>query len=122
MNVNIIISNNILSVMKEKGKKKEDLAAAMRMSKTETTWLLSGRRVINAVELKLIAEFLGVEVKELTKLPSSLSSSLSSPSILSEKEKEREEVKEAVEIAEELAEMVEFHERVKENGEEMRKG
>jgi hypothetical protein len=31
---------------------------------------LSGRRVINAVELKLIAEFLGGEMKELTKLPS----------------------------------------------------
>ena len=130
-NINKIVADNILVLMEKKKKTKEELAAAMHMSKAELRWLIGGRRVINAVELKIIAEFLEVEMKELTKLPSSFSStpsspssfssSLSFPSTLSEKEKEREGVKEAVEIAEELAEMVSFHEKVKRNGEEMRK-
>ena len=125
-NINKIVADNILVLMEKKKKTKEELAAAMRMSKAELKWLIGGRRVINVIELKIIAEFLGVEMKELAKLPSSTSSSLSSssqnfPSTLSEKEKEREGVKEAIEIAEELAEMVGFHERVRENGKEMRK-
>ena len=125
-NINKIVADNILSLMEEKGKTKEELAATMRMSKAELRWLIGGRRIINAVELKIIAEFLEVEMKELTKLSSTPSSPSSSfpqnfPSTLSEKEKEREGVKEAVEIAEELAEMVSFHERVKRNGEEIRK-
>lgn len=130
ININKIIANNILSLMEAKKKTKEELAAVMRMSKGELHWLLNGRRPISAVELRIIAEFLEVEMKELTKLPSSLSSTSSSPSsspqnfpsTLSEKEKEREGVKEAMGIAKELAEMVEFHERVKENGEKVMRG
>ena len=126
MNINKIIADNILSLMEKKGKKKEDFAAAMRMSKSEVTWMLNGRRALNAIELKQIAKFLRVEVMELTKIPSSSpsplspSSSTSSPSSF-QKEKESEGVKEAVEIAEELADMVVFHGKVKENGEKMRK-
>ena len=41
MNINTIISHNILSLMKEKGRKKEDMAAAMQVTKSEVIWMLN---------------------------------------------------------------------------------
>ena len=69
VNMNEIISNNIINIMKQNGKKQIDLAGYLGVSKQIVSKMLSGVRVINAVELKKIAEFLSVSMESLVKIP-----------------------------------------------------
>ena len=69
VNMNEIISNNIINIMKQNGKKQIDLAGYLGVSKQIVSKMLSGVRVINAVELKKIAEFLSVSMESLLKIP-----------------------------------------------------
>ena len=61
-NMNEIISNNIMLVMKKQGKKQVDLSSYLGVSKQIISKMLSGARIINAVELQKIAGFLGVSM------------------------------------------------------------
>ena len=49
VNMNEIISNNIINIMKQNGKKQIDLAGYLGVSKQIVSKMLSGVRVINAV-------------------------------------------------------------------------
>ena len=60
VNINEIISHNIMNIMKQNDKKQVELAGYLGVSKQITSKMLSGARMINAVELQKIAEFLNV--------------------------------------------------------------
>ena len=60
-----IISNNIMNIMKQNGKKQIDLADYLGVSKQVISKMLTGGRMINAIELQKISEFLGTSMENL---------------------------------------------------------
>ena len=72
INVNEIIRNNIMNIMKQNNKKQVDLAGYLGVSKQVTSKMLSGTRMINAIELQKIAEFLNVSMESLVKIPQTI--------------------------------------------------
>lgn len=119
LDVNSMIAANIAMILKQQNKKQIDLADALQTNKQTISKMLNGSRMINAVELKRIAEFLGVKMEELTK---SRENSVDTDIVHAFMGKvESEEAKEALNIADRLSDMILFHRRVRENGMAMMK-
>ena len=117
VDMNMIIAGNILSLLKKQNKKQTDLANALRTNKQTVNKMLNGTRMINAVELKSIAEYLGVKMEELTKIPS-IHADTNIVHVFMGKV-QSEQAKQALVIADELSDMILFHTRVCENGKRM---
>ena len=73
VDMNVMIASNILALLKSQNRKQIDLADALKTNKQTVNKMLNGTRMINAVELKAIADYLGVRMEELTKISKSLS-------------------------------------------------
>jgi transcriptional regulator with XRE-family HTH domain len=117
VNMNEIISNNIINIMKQNGKKQIDLAGYLGVSKQIISKMLSGVRVINAVELQKIAEFLGVSMESLVKIPQVIPETNAVKAFMGRVEST--EAKEGLKIADEIADMICFYARTRENAEKM---
>ena len=117
VDMNTVIAGNILSILKKQNKKQTDLANALRTNKQTVNKMLNGTRMINAVELKSIAEYLGVKMEELTKIPS-IHADTNIVHVFMGKV-QSEQAKQALVIADELSDMILFHKKVRENGEAM---
>ena len=116
--VNSMIAANIVAILKKQNRKQIDLAGALQTNKQTISKMLNGSRMINAIELKRIAEFLGVKM-ELTKLQGD---SVDTDIVHAFMGKvESEEAKEALNIADKLSNMILFHSRVRDNGMAMMK-
>ena len=115
VDMNTVIAGNILSLLKKQNKKQTDLAGALRTNKQTVNKMLNGTRMINAVELKSIAEYLGVKMEELTKIPSIHADT----NHVFMGKVQSEQAKQALVIADELSDMILFHKKVRENGEAM---
>ena len=72
LDMNQVIANNIINLLKKHNKRQQDLAEGIGTSKQIVSKMLSGTRAINAVELKRIAEFLNTTMDELVKIPETL--------------------------------------------------
>lgn len=117
VDMNTVIAGNILSLLKKQNKKQTDLANALRTNKQTVNKMLNGTRMINAVELKSIADYLGVKMEELTKIPS-IHADTNIVHVFMGKV-QSEQAKQALVIADELSDMILFHKKVRENGEAM---
>lgn len=117
VDMNTVIAGNILSLLKKQNKKQTDLANALRTKKQTVNKMLNGTRMINAVELKSIAEYLGVKMEELTKIPSIHADTNMVHAFMGKVQSEQ--AKQALVIADELSDMILFHKKVRENGEAM---
>lgn len=117
VDMNTMIAGNILSLLKKQNKKQTDLANALRTKKQTVNKMLNGTRMINAAELKSIAEYLGVKMEELTKIPS-IHADTNIVHVFMGKV-QSEQAKQALVIADELSDMILFHKKVRENGEAM---
>ena len=109
--INMIIARNILTILKKQNKKQVDLAEALQTNKQTISKMLNGARMINAIELKQVSDFLGVKMEELTKIPAHIHVFMGKV--------ESEQAKNALQIADKLSDMILFHSRVRENGTEM---
>lgn len=117
LDMNLVIANNIQICLKEQNKKQIELADGIGISKQIVSKMLNGSRAINAIELRKIAEYLGVSMDMLAKLP--------------EVPRENNVVhafmglvtsdggKKALTIADKLSDMILFHAKVRENGTQM---
>ena len=114
VDMNTVIAGNILSLLKKQNKKQTDLANALRTNKQTVNKMLNGTRMINAVELKSIAEYLGVKMEELTKIPS-IHADTNIVHVFMGKV-QSEQAKQALVIADELSDMILFHKKVRECG------
>ena len=112
LDVNSMIAANIVTILKQQNKKQIDLADALQTNKQTISKMLNGSRMINAVELKHIAEFLGVKMEELTKVHEASVDTFMG-------KVESEEAKEALHIADRLSDMILFHSRIRKNGMKM---
>ena len=116
-NMNEIISNNIMNIMKQSGKKQVDLAGYLGVSKQVVSKMLSGARIINAAELHKIAEFLCVSMESLVKVSWVVPETNAVKAFMGSVESQ--EVKEGLGIADEIADLICFYARAQENAEKM---
>ena len=117
VNVNEIISNNIMNIMKQNNKKQVDLAGYLGVSKQVTSKMLNGARIINAIELKKIAEFLDVSMEILVKVPQVIPETNTVKAFMGRVESQ--EAKDGLAIADEIANLICFYARTHENAMEM---
>lgn len=117
VNMNEIISNNIMNMMKQNDKKQVDLAGYLGVSKQVISKMLSGARMINAIELQKIAEFLDVTMESLVKVPQVIPETNTVKAFMGSVESQ--EAKDGLEIADEIADMICFYARAHENAAEM---
>ena len=114
IDMNMIIAGNIQALLKKQNKKQTDLAEALGTNKQTVNKMLNGARMINAIELKSISEYLGVKMEELTKISSKYKDTDIVHAFMGKVQSE--EARHALEIADELSDMILFHKRVRENG------
>lgn len=117
INMNEIISNNIMNIMKQNDKKQVDLAGYLGVSKQVVSKMLSGIRMINAIELQKIAEYLDVTMESLVKVPQVIPEMNTVKVFMGSVESQ--EAKDGLEIADEIANMICFYARAHENAAEM---
>lgn len=115
--INMIIARNILTILKKQNKKQVDLVKALQTNKQTVSKMLNGARMINAIELKQIADFLGVKMEELTKISQNTPKTNAIHVFMGKIESEQ--AKNALEIADRLSDMILFHKKVRENGMKM---
>lgn len=116
-NMNEIIVNNILAAMRRSSMKQVDLAVKINVSKQVMSKMLSGDRMINAVELTSIATAVNTPVAELVKLPDNRTEVNVIRAFMGEVN--TPEAKRGLEIADEIADLICFHSKCRENGERM---
>ena len=63
--MNRTISSNVLKLLRKNGKKQNELADAIGVSKQVMSNMMNGNRIINATELSLIASFFNVKMEDL---------------------------------------------------------
>ena len=117
VDMNTMIASNILALLKSQNRKQTDLADALKTNKQTVNKMLNGTRMINAVELKSIADYLGVRMEELTKISTTHSDTNVVHAFMGKVQSEQ--AKQALQIADELSDMILFHKRVRENGDAM---
>mgnify|MGYP003376389617 CR=1 FL=1 len=118
VNMNEIISN-IINIMKQSGKKQIDLAGYLGVSKQIVSKMLSGARLISAIELQKISEFLSVSMESLVKIPEIIPETNAVKAFMGKVESK--EAKEGLKIADEIANLICFYARTCENATEMMK-
>ena len=114
LDINSMIAANIAAILKQQNKKQIDLADALHTNKQTVSKMLNGSRMINAVELKHIAEFLGVKMEDLTKIREASADTDIVHAFMGKVESD--EAKKALRIADKLSDMILFHNRIRENG------
>ena len=119
VNTSKIISGNIMNIMKQNGKKQIDLADYLGVSKQVISKMLTGGRMINAIELQKISEFLGTSMEDLVRRPEVLKETNAIKAFMGKVE--TQEAKDGLGIADEIANLICFYERTRENAEEMMK-
>lgn len=117
IDMNVVIANNILELMKKQNKKQVDLADYLDTNKQTVNKMLNGSRMINAVELKKIADFLGVKMENLTRINDTINDTDVIRAFMGKVNSE--EAIKGLKIADKISDMILFHRRVKENGVEM---
>lgn len=114
-----IISNNIMNIMKQNGKKQIDLADYLGVSKQVISKMLTGGRMINAIELQKISEFLGTSMENLVNPPAVDVETNAVKAFMGKVESQ--EARDGLGIADEIANLICFYARTRENAEEMMK-
>ena len=115
--MNATISNNVFMLLKQNGKKQNDLAEALGISKQVMSNMLSGSRMINAIELHQIADYFRVSMESLLKLPADVKNINAVHAFMGEVK--TDSARKSLEIADEIADMILFYARVRTNAEEL---
>lgn len=117
IDMNAVIAGNILGILKRQNKKQIELAEALKTNKQTVSKMLGGGRMINAIELKQIADFLGVKMEELTKMQANTIDTDIVHAFMGKVESEQ--ARNTLKIADTLSDMILFHSKVRENGVKM---
>ena len=114
IDMNVIIANNIITIMKKQNKKQIDLAKNIGISKQCVSKMLNGSRTINAIELNRIATFLNVSMDTLANIPNVINENNIVHAFMGRVASK--EAKQALEIADKLSDMILFHKKIRDNG------
>lgn len=113
--MNATISNNVLMLLKRNGKKQNDLAEALGVSKQVMSNMLTGSRMINAIELHSIADFFHVSMESLMKSPVDTNEVNAVHAFMGKVNSGS--ARQSLKIADEMADMVLFYARMRSNAE-----
>ena len=114
LDVNLILANNILEILKKQGKKQVELAENIGVSRQTMSKMLGGGRVINAMELRKIAEYLKVPMDMLARIPEHCVDNGGIHVFMGRVEST--EAQEALKVADKMSDLIIFHHKVRENG------
>lgn len=114
LDMNIVIANNILLRLKEQNRKQVDLADGIGISKQTVSKMLNGSRSINAIELRKIANYLGVSMDTLAKLPRASQETNVIHAFMGRITSD--DGKNALAIADKISDLILFHSKVRDNG------
>lgn len=117
VNMNEVISSNIMSRLKQAGKKQIDLANYLGISKQVVSNMLGGTRAINAVELQQIAAYFHIPMDKLVVIPEQIQDTNVIRAFMGKVETEA--AKEGLEIADQVADMICFYANANETAEKM---
>ena len=115
--INATISNNILTLLRKNGKRQNELADAIGVSKQIISNMLNGNRMINAIELRKIADFFDVTMEKL--MESSEDTDNMDAIHVFMGEVKTPAARKSLEIADKLADMILYYARLRENAEQM---
>ena len=115
--INATISNNILTLLRKNGKRQNELADALGVSKQIMSNMLSGNRMINAIELRKIADFFDVTMEKLMESTEDADSMDAIHVFMGEVKTPA--ARKSLEIADKLADMILYYARLRENAEQM---
>ena len=101
----------------DNGKKQNDLAAVLGVSKQVMSNMLNGSRMINAVELRQIAEYFNVSMEKLMDSPKN-TENINVVHTFADKVKSSA-AKQSLKIIDELADIVIYYARLRDGGEEL---
>ena len=116
---NAVISNNVLLLLKQNGKKQNDLAETLGISKQVRSNMLSGSRMINAIELCQMADFFHVSMESLMRSASGAKDINAVHAFMGDVK--TPSARKSLEIADEMADMVLFYARMRSTAEELDK-
>ena len=114
IDMNMVIAENILYMLKRQNKKQTELADSIGTNKQTINKMLNGSRMINAIELKMIADFFCVKMEELTRIPKTPIERDIVHVFMGKVDSEQ--ARTALKTADMLSDMILFHKRVRENG------
>lgn len=117
LDANMVIANNIRTELKKQNKRESDLAEGIGVSRKTMSKIMNGARMINAIELPKIAEYLHVSVDSLVKPPEKpVSTNITDLFMGRVKTPEAEE---GIQFIDKLSDMILFHTKVYENGKKL---
>lgn len=117
VNMNEVISSNIMSYLKQTGKKQIDLANHLGISKQVVSNMLGGTRTINAVELQQIASYFHIPMDKLVVIPGQISETNVVRAFMGKVETDA--AKRGLEIADQVADLICFYASANETAEKM---
>ena len=115
--MNATISRNVLELLRVNGKKQNDLAAVLGVSKQVMSNMLNGSRMINAVELRQIAEYFNVSMEKLMESPKNAENINVVHAFMGEVKSPA--AKQSLKFVDELADMVIYYARIRDGAEEL---
>lgn len=111
------IANNIQVELEKRNLKPVDLVKEIGVSKQTMRKMMNGVRVINAIELHKISEYLHVLMDSLMEMPENSKDTNAIHSLMTCVK--TDEAKKGIQLADQLSDMILFHTRVLENGKKM---
>lgn len=117
ININPIITNNIMDQMKQHNTKQIALAKAIGVKKQVMSKMLNGSRLISIVELRRIADYFHIQMNDLMKLSTVSENDNVIQNLMCRVNSEA--ARQALRTADELADMIIFHANVRENAQSM---
>ena len=113
VDINVVVANNILDLMKKKNMKHIDLANAIGVTKQIMSKMLNGSRLINIAELHKIADYFDVKMDDLMKTPDTTYTTDVVKAFMGKVNSDA--AREALRTADVLADMIIFHANVRKN-------
>lgn len=118
VDMNVVIANNVSMSLEKQNRKQVELADYLEVSRQTVNKMLSGARTINAGELRMIADFLGTSMEELTTIPQNYEETDVFRVFMGKVG--TEEAQQALNDIDKVIELILFHDMVRKNGVEMR--
>ncbi len=113
VDMNTVIARNISEQLKKQGRKQTELAEGIGVTKQVINKILNGSRMVNAVELHRIADYLHVTMEELVADGEDGQNVDVIRAFMGQVGSDA--AREALAVADELADMILFHARIREN-------
>lgn len=117
LDINLIVSKNIMDLMKKSNTSRNDLAKVIGVSEQIMGNILDGTRLVSVAELRTIADYYHITVDELMQNSENDGGVDVVRAFMGKVS--TESAKEAIRIADELADMIIFHAKVRVNAKTM---